>query len=102
MLLCEIVIDKLQRLPNPNISGWAMMKTEISIPDPIFEQAEELALRLGMSRSELYLRALKAYLQKYNRDQISNKLNKVYAKQPSKPDPVMAKMQFLSLPHEDW
>ena len=78
------------------------MKTAISLPDPIFEQAEDLAKQLGMSRSELYLRALEAYLQKYNRAQIASKLNEVYSKQPSELDPAMAKMQFMSLPHEAW
>ncbi|MFM5891936.1 MAG: ribbon-helix-helix domain-containing protein, partial [Dolichospermum sp.] len=43
------------------------MKTAISLPDPVFEEAESLARQLGVSRSELYTKALKAYLRKYNR-----------------------------------
>ena len=78
------------------------MKTAISLPDPVFEEAELLARQLGLSRSELYTKALKAYLKKYNRNQILNKLNHVYAKESSELDPVMARMQFMSLPHEDW
>jgi hypothetical protein len=34
------------------------MKTAISIPDAIFEQAEELAQKQGLSRSELYTKAI--------------------------------------------
>jgi metal-responsive CopG/Arc/MetJ family transcriptional regulator len=45
------------------------MKTAISLPDSIFDEAEALAQRLGWSRSELYTKALQAYLQKYNRKQ---------------------------------
>jgi metal-responsive CopG/Arc/MetJ family transcriptional regulator len=78
------------------------MKTAISLPDPVFEAAEALAKELGVSRSELYTEALKAYLQKYNRDQILHKLNLVYAEEPSEPDPALTKMQFISLPREDW
>ena len=78
------------------------MKTAISLPDPIFEEAEVLAQQLGMSRSELYTEALKAYLRRHNREQILSKLNEVYAKESSELDPVMAKMQFMSLPREDW
>jgi metal-responsive CopG/Arc/MetJ family transcriptional regulator len=78
------------------------MKTAISLPDSVFEEAEALAQQLGLSRSELYAKALKAYLQKYNRNQILHKLNQVYAKETSEIDPAMAKMQFMSLPHEDW
>ena len=78
------------------------MKTAISLPDPVFEQAETLAQRLGLSRSELYTKALQAYLKRYNRDQILLKLNQVYAGESSDLDPAMAKMQFMSLPREDW
>ena len=78
------------------------MKTAISLPDPVFEQAEALAQKLGVSRSELYLRALEAYLKRYNRDQIAQKLDEVYTQQPSELDPAIAKMQFRSLPREEW
>ena len=78
------------------------MKTAISLPDPVFEQAEALAQQLGLSRSELYAKALQAYLKRYNRDQILLKLNQVYATESSELDPVMARIPFMSLPREDW
>lgn len=78
------------------------MKTAISLPDPVFQEAEALAQKLGMSRSELYTQALKAYLQRYNQEQILSKLNEVYSEESSELDPVLAKMQFLSLSREDW
>lgn len=78
------------------------MKTAISLPDLVFAEAEELAKQLGLSRSELYTKALQAYLRKYNQNLILNKLNQVYAQESSGLDPVLAKMQFMSLPGEDW
>ncbi|MBW4427267.1 MAG: ribbon-helix-helix domain-containing protein [Nostoc desertorum CM1-VF14] len=78
------------------------MKTAISLPDSIFEEAEALARELGVSRSELYTKALKAYLRKYNRNQMLNQLNTVYSEESSELDPVLAKLQFTSLPREDW
>lgn len=78
------------------------MKTAISLPDPVFEEAESLAKQLGISRSELYTKALKAYLQKHNHNQILNKLNEVYSQESSEADPILTKMQFMSLPSEDW
>jgi metal-responsive CopG/Arc/MetJ family transcriptional regulator len=78
------------------------MKTAISLPDSVFEQVEVLAQQLGVSRSELYTKALQAYLKRYNRDQILLKLNQVYGIESSELDPMMARMQFMSLPHEDW
>jgi metal-responsive CopG/Arc/MetJ family transcriptional regulator len=78
------------------------VKTAISLPDPVFQEAEALAHKLGMSRSELYTQALKAYLQRHNQDRILSKLNEVYSEESSELDPVLAKMQFMSLSHEDW
>jgi metal-responsive CopG/Arc/MetJ family transcriptional regulator len=78
------------------------MKTAISLPNPIFEEAESLAKHLGLSRSELYTEALKAYLQKHNREQMLTTLNQVYAEESSDPDPVLTQMQLMSLPREDW
>ncbi len=39
------------------------VKTAISVPDEVFEQAERFAKRLGISRSELVTRALRRFLE---------------------------------------
>jgi metal-responsive CopG/Arc/MetJ family transcriptional regulator len=39
------------------------MKTAISLPDPLFKAGEKAARRLGVSRSQLYARALRQYLE---------------------------------------
>lgn len=39
-----------------------LVKTAVSIPNEVFEQAERLARRRGVSRSELYAAALRALL----------------------------------------
>ena len=54
------------------------MKTAISLPDAVYFEAEETAQNLGISRSALYLNALKDYLKKNNRKNITQKLNEVY------------------------
>lgn len=38
------------------------MKTAISIPDDLFREADELAARLGKSRSQMYREALTEYM----------------------------------------
>jgi metal-responsive CopG/Arc/MetJ family transcriptional regulator len=78
------------------------MKTAISVPDSVFHEAEVLAKQMGISRSELYTEALKAYLRKHNKNQILEKLNEIYSEESSELDPVLAKMQFMFLPREDW
>jgi len=51
------------------------MKTAISIPDEIFEDAERLARRLKRSRSELYSRALAEYVARHAPDEITDRMN---------------------------
>lgn len=78
------------------------MKTAVSIPDVLFDAADEVAERLGMSRSQLYAKALAEYVSTRRDDEVTAALNRVYAEQPSELDPVLAAMQFMSLPSEDW
>ena len=54
------------------------MKTAISIPDRVFHSAEQLAERLGVSRSELYSKALAALVEEHQDDLITSRLNEVY------------------------
>jgi metal-responsive CopG/Arc/MetJ family transcriptional regulator len=54
------------------------MKTAISIPDDVFEEADLLAQQTGVSRSELYVAALRAYLDASRDDRVTERLNSVY------------------------
>jgi metal-responsive CopG/Arc/MetJ family transcriptional regulator len=78
------------------------MKTAISIPEPLFEQAEALAHQMGISRSELYATALAAYIEAHQADHITEQLNRFYEVEDSSLDEVLQQMQFLSLPKEEW
>ena len=51
------------------------MKTAISIPDPLFEEAEAIAERLSLSRGALYRRALEAYLRTFREDELIRRIN---------------------------
>lgn len=78
------------------------MKTAISIPDRIFREAERLAKRLGMSRSELYARAVDRFVAEQRGDWITEQLNELCREVDTGLDPVLAQMQYLSLPPEEW
>jgi metal-responsive CopG/Arc/MetJ family transcriptional regulator len=80
------------------------MKTAVSLPDPLFEEADRLARQLGKSRSQLYAQALREYLERHREDDITRRLNEIYDAEPelAKLDPVLAAMQFMSLPKEEW
>ena len=80
------------------------MKTAISIPDPLFEAAEIAARRLGISRSELFQRAIAAYLSHRNAVAITEALNEIYEtdREISRPEPILTALQTTSLEHEVW
>jgi metal-responsive CopG/Arc/MetJ family transcriptional regulator len=78
------------------------MKTAISIPDRLFEAAERLAKRLGMSRSELYSKAVSSYVDANLSQGVRERLDAIYEAEPSKLDEDLEKMQFESLPDEKW
>ena len=42
------------------------MKTAISIPDPIFAKAEQVARELGLTRSALYTRAIEELVARHD------------------------------------
>jgi metal-responsive CopG/Arc/MetJ family transcriptional regulator len=77
------------------------MKTAISIPNHVFDEAEKLAQRLGMSRSELYANAVSEYLREYKSEGITEKLNEVYQQESSGLDIVSRALQFASLQKDE-
>jgi metal-responsive CopG/Arc/MetJ family transcriptional regulator len=78
------------------------MKTAISIPDEVYHSADQLAKRLGMSRSELYSKAVSNYINAHKNEAVTKALDQIYAKEKSKIDPVINVMQLRSLPKEGW
>ena len=75
------------------------MKTAISIPDPVFQSAEQLAARLGVSRSELYCRALRDLLARHDQSTVTEQLDAVYGDPENNTglDPELAAMQSRTL-----
>lgn len=63
------------------------MKVAVSIPDRVFQEAERLAAHLKTSRSQLYARALAAFVGTHAEDQITEKMNVVVDAVGASPDP---------------
>ncbi len=81
------------------------MKTAISIPDKIFKSADNIANKLGISRSELYTKAVEEYIKELNNEQITNKLNEIYSNDQKIEDfTILKKVQIksLKLDKEKW
>ena len=77
------------------------MKTAISIPDTQFDTAEKLAARLGLSRSELYQKALADFIAKHSDEQITEKLNAIYTEGHTEAlDEKLLRLQAKSIAEE--
>jgi metal-responsive CopG/Arc/MetJ family transcriptional regulator len=70
------------------------MKVSVSIPAALLRAADELAQRMGISRSRLLSVAIERFLQD---EAITAKINEVYAHESSELDPVLQSIQYRSL-----
>jgi metal-responsive CopG/Arc/MetJ family transcriptional regulator len=55
------------------------VKTAISIRAGLFNEAEALAHRLGVPRSQLYAAALEGFLEQHRNRQLLEQINRAYA-----------------------
>jgi len=78
------------------------MKTVISLPDALFENVERLAANLGISRSQLYVRAVESFIERHEVEAITTRLNEIYTNEQSGVDPVLLSMQTGTLGDESW
>jgi len=95
--------QRQSRRRRAELPGYTLgMKTAISLPDSLFRSGDALAKRLGVSRSELYARALAEYVAKNRAELITKRLNALYAREDSRLDPAFAAAQSRALPREQW
>ena len=78
------------------------MKTAISLPDQIFEAAEELAQRLGVSRSQLYASAVANFVELNRTTRVTELLDQVYSADASAIEDGPMALQLDALPDENW
>jgi metal-responsive CopG/Arc/MetJ family transcriptional regulator len=78
------------------------MKTAISIPNKVFQNAEKLATKMGLSRSQLYVTAIQHYVDGHTDETVTAKLNDVYGQSDSNLDPALKKLQAKSLTKDGW
>lgn len=78
------------------------MKIALSIPDALFNSAEALGKRLGVSRSRLYAMALADYVAKHQSRKVTARLDAVYAAEESGLERPLRRAQARSLPRDSW
>jgi metal-responsive CopG/Arc/MetJ family transcriptional regulator len=78
------------------------MKTAISIPDRVFEDAERLARRSGKSRSQLFSDAVREYVARHSADQVTEAMDRVSADGGTEPDPFTSRAARRTLERTEW
>lgn len=78
------------------------MKTAISIPDPLFNQAEELARQTGKSRSQVYQEALREYLLRRDLGAVTEAMDRALAEIDQSSDPWLSQTSRQALERSEW
>ena len=78
------------------------MKVALSIPDDLFESAEMLGKRLGVSRSRLYATALADFVARHRGRKVTEALDRVYGTEDSRLDSRVQRLQQRSLERDTW
>jgi metal-responsive CopG/Arc/MetJ family transcriptional regulator len=78
------------------------MKTAISIPDEVFEQAERLARRTKKSRSQLFSEALQEYVARHAPEAVTEAMDRVCAEVAQAEDPFVSLAARRVLKRSEW
>jgi len=78
------------------------MKTAVSVPNEVFEQAEVLSERTGRSRSEIYSTALREYLARHDIAVVTEAIDAAVDGIGAEVDPFVANAATRRLRDVDW
>jgi metal-responsive CopG/Arc/MetJ family transcriptional regulator len=78
------------------------MKTAVSIPDEVFEEAERLATELQTSRSQLYSRALQEFVARHAPNRLTEAMNRVIDEVGAEIDEFSQRASRRVLEQVDW
>jgi metal-responsive CopG/Arc/MetJ family transcriptional regulator len=78
------------------------MKTTVSIPDEVFEQAEQLARRTKKSRSQLFSEALQEYVARHAPEAVAGAMDRVCTEVAQGEDPFVSSAARRVLKRSEW
>ncbi len=78
------------------------MKTAVSIPDDVFEEAEALAHKSKRSRSDVYARALREYVARHAPDRVTAAMDRVLDEVDQTPDKFTTRAARRTLERGEW
>ncbi len=78
------------------------MKTAISIPNHVFDEAERLSRRLKKSRSQVYTEAVTEYLARHDPEAVTEAMNKVCEAVDTRSEPAVSAAAKRTLQQVEW
>lgn len=78
------------------------MKTAISIEDDIFNEAEQTAKEMGLSRSRFYSKAILEFIQNHKYDAVTDTYNEIYSSTSHHKDIEIEQANFDLFNREEW
>jgi len=85
------------------VAGYTSgMKTAISLPDAVFQDAERLAKRLKKSRSELYREAVAEYVARHQPEAVTAALDAVAEALDTRADGLVARASRRVIERSEW
>jgi metal-responsive CopG/Arc/MetJ family transcriptional regulator len=78
------------------------MKTAVSLPDDVFQDAERLAKRRKTSRSRVYAEALREYVARHDPEAVTEAYDRLVAELRQPADPAFAGATARTLTRIDW
>jgi metal-responsive CopG/Arc/MetJ family transcriptional regulator len=85
--------------------GYGTMETAVSLPEQLFIRAEEYAKKHGLSRNELYVKAVSEYIRKKDKQEekdIVQTINKMCDNLDTSLDPQMRAASKRTLSSSEW
>ena len=78
------------------------MKTTISVPDALFQQAERFARRTKKSRSQLFCEAVREYILRHSQDRVTEAMDRVMDEVGSRGNRFLALAGGCALERTEW
>jgi predicted transcriptional regulator len=99
--MLEVIVGRTG--PPGSLLGYTEgMKIAVSVPDDVFQEAEELARRTKRSRSEVYSRALAEYVARHAPDRVTEAMDLALAEIGEPTDPIVRTASRRILKRNDW
>ncbi len=78
------------------------MKTAISLPNSVYEEADSLAAKLHLSRSQLYVLALEQFIKGHREQDLTAQLDQFIDSHGQPTDPVFLRGSLDALRSVEW